>query len=349
MSDILYGKKILITGGCGSIGSEIASQLIGYKPESITVFDNNETAHFNFNQKINNIKINNVEIINLIGDIRDRERVDSALRGIDIVFHAAALKHVPFCEQHPFEAINTNIIGARNVVDCAISNNVERVIGISTDKAVNPINTMGATKLLGEKIFISSSCKKSKTKISCVRFGNVLNSSGSVIPIFYNQIKHGGPITITSRGMTRFFMTMEEAVGLVVKSSSVMDGGEIFILKMNALKINDLAHVMREELAPVFNFKPEEIEIEEIGPRTGEKMEELLVAHEEIPLIREYEGMYILSNRLESDFDRYENRTINCNSAEVPVLSRIEIKQKLQSVLNLEGYNRTSYPFASSM
>lgn len=283
-------KDILITGGCGSIGSEIVKQLLRYKPKRIKVFDNNESGLFNLQQKLKSpvIRI-------LVGDIRDKERLRMAVRGSDIVFHAAALKHVPLCEYNPYEAVYTNVIGTQNLVEVAREEKVEKLIAISTDKAVNPINTMGATKLLSEKLVLTAEIGDScKTKFSCVRFGNVLNSVGSVIPIFKEQIKKGGPVTITSRKMLRFFMSMPEAVRLVLLSADLAKGGEIFILKMKKIMIIDMAEVMIEKMAPSYGYSPDKIEIEEIGIRPGEKLDEQLVTEEEKAYLRDLGKLSIL-------------------------------------------------------
>ncbi|MBC8500894.1 MAG: polysaccharide biosynthesis protein [Nanoarchaeota archaeon] len=285
---IFHGKDILVTGGCGSIGTEIVKQLLKYKPKRVRIFDNNESAHFHMRQDILS-KLTR----HLVGDIRDRNRVERAMKGADIVFHAAALKHVPLCEYNPFEAVNTNVIGTQNLVDVARKENVEKFLSISTDKAVNPINTMGATKLLSEKLTTTAGYGDYKTKFSCVRFGNVLNSNGSVIPIFKKQIKEGGPVTITSEKMTRFFMSMSEAVGLVLKAISIMEGDEIFILKMKSLRIIDLAKVMIEELAPKFGYKPQNIKTKKIGVRPGEKISECLITKEEAEHIDELDDMFV--------------------------------------------------------
>jgi UDP-N-acetylglucosamine 4,6-dehydratase/5-epimerase len=271
------GKDILVTGGCGSIGSEIVKQLLRYQPKRVRVFDNNESGLFYLQEKLQSPKIRV-----LVGDIRDKERLRLAVRGADIVFHAAALKHVPLCEYNPFEAVNTNVLGTQNLVEVTRDNQVKRLISISTDKAVNPINTMGATKLLAEKLVMTAAIgDHCVTKFSCVRFGNVLNSVGSVIPIFKRQIKNGGPVTITSPEMTRFFMSMSEAVDLVIRAAHLAKGQDIFILKMKRIRIVDLAKVMVEKMAPLFGYQPEEIKIEVTGVRPGEKIDEYLVTEEE--------------------------------------------------------------------
>ncbi|MCL2116405.1 MAG: polysaccharide biosynthesis protein, partial [Methanobrevibacter sp.] len=248
MESFYKGKKILVTGGSGSIGSEIVEKLVSLPVDSIRVFDNNETALFDLETDLNSPKIRT-----LIGDIRDLERLNRAFEDIDIVFHAAALKHVPLCEFNPFDAVKTNVVGTQNVLDAAINCDVAKVILVSTDKAVNPINVMGATKLLAERLILSANsyAGNKRTIFSCVRFGNVLNSRGSVIPLFKKQIKNGGPVTITDPDMTRFIMHISDAADLILKSGQKAIGGEIFILKMSAVKITDLANAMINILAPI--------------------------------------------------------------------------------------------------
>ncbi|MEW5896127.1 MAG: polysaccharide biosynthesis protein [Nanoarchaeota archaeon] len=290
LKDTFYKKDILITGGCGSIGSEIVKQLIKYNPKRIKVFDNNESGLFYLQQRLNSPLIRT-----LVGDIRDRERLRMAVRGTDIIFHAAALKHVPLCEYNPFEAVYTNVIGTQNLVGVARDEQVDKFITISTDKAVNPINTMGATKLLSEKLVMTADIGDwCKTKFSCVRFGNVLDSIASVIPIFKRQIKRGGPVTITSKEMVRFFMSMPEAVNLVLKTASLAKGRDIFILKMDKIKIIDLAEVMIEKIAPQYGHKPEDIKIKTIGIRPGEKLDEQLITEEEKEFLMDLGELYIL-------------------------------------------------------
>lgn len=277
LQQVFSGKDILITGGCGSIGTEITKQILKYKPKRIKIFDNNESGLFTLQQKLNSPLIRT-----LVGDIRDKERLRMAVRGTDIIFHAAALKHVPLCEYNPFEAVYTNVIGTQNLVEVARDEQVDKLIAISTDKAVNPINTMGATKLLAEKLVMTAEVGDwCRTKFSCVRFGNVLNSVASVIPIFREQIRYGGPVTVTSREMVRFFMSMPEAVNLVLKTACLTKGRDIFILKMDKIRVIDLAEVMIETMAPRYGYKPEDIKVEVIGVRPGEKMDEQLVTEEE--------------------------------------------------------------------
>jgi UDP-N-acetylglucosamine 4,6-dehydratase len=277
VASFLENKDILVTGGCGSIGSAIVEQLLNYNVKRIRVFDNNESAQFHLHEKFTTYG----KVRGLIGDIRDRERLKRAMKGVNIVFHCAALKHVPLCEYNPFEAVATNVYGTENVIDAAREEGVDKFMAISTDKAVSPINTMGATKLLSEKLVMTAPVGEVKTLFSCVRLGNVANSSGSVVPAFIEQIKNGGPVKVTSKDMVRFFMTMSEAVNLILINTLRMKGREIFILKMKALRVMDLAEVMVEELASKYRYEQKDIEIKITGIRPGERLYELLMTEEE--------------------------------------------------------------------
>ena len=284
-------KKILVTGGVGSIGSQLVKKLLTFNPEIVRILDNNETGLFDLEQELSSEKIRI-----LIGDIRDKDRLIVAMDGVDIVFHAAALKHVPLCEFNPFDAVKTNVLGTQNILEAALINNVEKVINISTDKAVNPTNVMGATKLLAERLTISASYYKGnkKTLFSNVRFGNVLNSRGSVIPLFRKQIFDGGPVTLTDKEMTRFFMDIPSAVTLIIKAGELAKGREVFILKMPALKIIDLAEVMIQDLSISCGQNPKKIEIQFVGLRCGEKLCEELMTEAEAMRAVESEDMYII-------------------------------------------------------
>lgn len=290
--DIFENKKILVTGGTGSIGSEIVRRLLKYKLEVVRILSNDENAIFQMHQELGDRK----DIRFLIGDIRDRERVNRAMEGIDIVYHAAALKHVPLCEYNPFEAIKTNVFGTQNVIEAALDAEIKKFINISTDKAVNPVNTMGATKLLSEKLTIDANFYKGwkKTIFTCVRFGNVAQSRGSVIPLFEKQIKNGGPITITNPNMTRFIMPVSNTVDLLFKAIKMAKGGEIFILKMPVVKIGDLADFMIEEFAPKYGLKPKDIKKRITGNRLGEKNFEELMTETEAKNALETEEMFII-------------------------------------------------------
>lgn len=290
LDEIYKGKTILVTGGAGSIGSELVKTLLDMDPYAIRVFDNNETGLFNLEQMLKSEKIRS-----LVGDVRDQERLKRAFEDVDIVFHAAALKHVPLCEFNPFDGVKTNVIGTQNVLDAALNEEVDRFILISTDKAVNPTNVMGATKLLAERLTISANYYKGyrKTVLSCVRFGNVLGSRGSVVPIFKEQILRGEPITITDPAMTRFVMDIPKAVKLILKAAEVARGGEIFILKMPVMQISDLAEAMAAEMSLSCGHVSKEIEICTIGRRAGEKLYEELMT--EFEAVNAYENEELIA------------------------------------------------------
>lgn len=301
ISELINGKNILVTGGTGSIGSEIVRRLLQFDPKVVRILSRDETKQFEMEHELGNLE--NVRY--LIGDVRDKDRLNRAFEDIDIIFHAAAMKHVPACEYNPFEAVKTNVVGTQNVIDAAIDNEVEKVISISTDKAASPINTMGATKLLAEKLIIDANFYKGhrETVFSCVRFGNVMGSRGSVIPLFEKQIKNGGPVTVTDPEMTRFMMTIPQAVDLVFKATKMARGGEIFIFKMPVVKLGDLAKIMIEHLAPGYGYKPEEIRIDTIGIRNGEKIYEHLMNEEEARYAYETEDMFtVLPQQLFSEY-----------------------------------------------
>ena len=285
-------KNILITGGTGSIGQEIVREILEYEPKVVRIIDVDETKQFELQQEYGDPK--NIRF--LLGDIRDKERLCRAVEDIDIVFHTAALKHVLACEYNPFEAVKTNVVGIQNLIDVAMDEEVEKVIFTSSDKAVNPTNVMGATKLLAERLITSANYYSGarRTIFSSVRFGNVLGSRGSVIPLFKKQIENGGPVTLTNNKMTRFIMPMHDAINLLFKATELAQGGEIFIFKMDALKITDLADVMIEELAPKYGFSPDEIKMKMIGNKLGEKLYEELMTEDEARRALECEDMFIL-------------------------------------------------------
>lgn len=290
LKSVFKGKNILITGGTGSIGSEIVRQLLQYKPQQIRIYSRDESKHFFLQQELGTKK-NGTEIRYLIGDVRDKDRLEKAFLNIDVVFHAAALKHVPFCEYNPFEAIKTNVYGTQNLVDLAIKYNVKRVVAISTDKAVNPNTVMGITKLLMERIIVGSRqyLGTAKTKFSVVRFGNVLNSRGSVVPLWKEQIKKGGPVTVTDKKMMRFFMTIPEAVDLVFLATSKMLGEEVFVLKMEEQNIYEMA---KKTIAEITNNS--KIKIKITGIRDREKLTESLYTDEEEELMLQTKKFYII-------------------------------------------------------
>jgi len=293
LEETFRDKRILVTGGTGSIGSELVRKLLHFNPRVIRVFSNDENAQFELEQELQKY---GESFRFLVGDIRDKERLRRATENIEIVFHAAALKHVPLCEYNPFEAIKTNVIGTQNLLEVAIDEDVEKVITVSTDKAVNPVNVMGATKLLAERLTIAANYYRGlkRTVFSCVRFGNVLASRGSVVQLFEKQIRNGGPVTLTDPQMVRFVMSMDIAIELVLKAATIAKGGEIFIFKMPALNIKHLTEVMIQKLAPKYGYKPKDIKVKIIGKRKGEKLYEELMTEDEANHAYETEDMLVV-------------------------------------------------------
>ncbi len=276
----LKQKRVLVTGTCGTVGRELIRQLLANQPiGELIALDHNESELFALEQQFAEYGHANF----FLADVRDRDRLNDKMKGIDWVFHTAAFKHVRQCERSPFEAVQTNILGVQNIIYAAIENNVERVIFTSSDKAVNPTNVMGTSKLMGERLITAanSNLRGDGPIFASTRFGNVLGSSGSVIPIFHNQIRSGGPVTLTDPEMTRFIMSIEEAVQLVIDSGLQCKGGEVFVTKMPAIRIKDLAEVMMEELAKTYGHKTEDIEIQIVGHQPGEKLYEELLNMEE--------------------------------------------------------------------
>ena len=285
-------KRILITGGTGSLGMALTKRLLDEKVDVIRIFSRNENKQVTMQSEFNDDRLRF-----LIGDVRDLPRLERALEGIDIVFHAAALKHVPIIEYNPFEAINTNVIGSRNVVEACLSENVGTVVGVGTDKAVSPLNTYGATKLLMEKLFTTASNyldkDKHQTKFVSLRYGNVLGSSGSVIPKFIQQIKANKKITITDPEMTRFSITMDEALDFILDSTMSGKGSEVFVPKLRAYKIDDVKVALQELIS---NTGEEKIPV-----RQGEKFHETLINTDEMRTALESESKYMILQREISD------------------------------------------------
>jgi FlaA1/EpsC-like NDP-sugar epimerase len=280
MNDFYKKKRVLVTGACGTVGRELVRQLLqNYEPEELIAIDNNESEIFFLEQAFQN----KTQARFYLADIRDASKISRKMKDIDIVFHVAAFKHVILCERSPFEAVQTNILGVQNIIQAAIENKVKRVIFTSSDKAVNPTNVMGTSKLMGERLMTAanSNMRNNDTILASTRFGNVLGSRGSVIPIFREQIKKGGPVTLTDPAMTRFIMSISHAVRLVIDSAQLANGGEVFVTKMPVIKIKELAAVMIHELAENYEHRPEKIEINVIGTKPGEKMHEELMSHEE--------------------------------------------------------------------
>jgi len=279
------GKRILVTGGTGSFGHQITSSLLELKPKEVILFSNDEKQQYDMGVEHKKNKI----LKFVLGDVRDYMRVLDVTKGVDIIYHAAALKHVPMCENHPFEAVETNIVGAYNVKIAGIINNVKKIIAISTDKAVKPVNVMGMTKAVQERIMLSNYVKNNNSKFVCVRYGNVVGSRGSVIPFFWSRIMKKLPLTITDPSMTRFMLTLPDAIELVFKATCETEVNEIYVKKMPACLMTDLAKVMGKELGGDENYP-----IEIIGVRAGEKIHETLVSEEEMRRVIETEDNYVI-------------------------------------------------------
>ncbi len=296
MKNIFKGKVILVTGGTGSIGSEIVRQLLSCEPKTIRIFARHEERHYHLMQELSG---HDLKLRFMVGDIRDKERLARAMEGVDIVFHAAAMKHVPLCEYNPFEAVKTNIIGTQNVIDTAWDAGVSHVVGISTDKATEPESVLGVSKLMSEKLFLSTHFYrgKKKTKFTCVRFGNVLGSRGSILPLLKKQIVERREVTVTDPEMTRFVMTIPQAVSLVLRAATFSKAEEIMILKMPATRLGDLIAVAIDFYAPRIGALAQDIKIRVIGKRKGERMHERLLAEHELPSVREIDGMYVVTPR----------------------------------------------------
>lgn len=281
------GKKILITGGTGSLGQALTKRLLKSEVNIIRIFSRNENKQVTMASEIKDDRLRF-----FIGDIRDFSRLTRALEDVDIVFHAAALKHVPVIEYNPFEAIKTNVIGSQNVIDACLHENVEIAVGIGTDKAVSPLNTYGATKLLMEKLFITANNyldpKRHRTKFIAIRYGNVLGSSGSVVPKFISQIKNKEKITMTDPCMTRFSITMDEALDFILDSTVSGRGSEIFVPKLRSYSISDLKDALIEIVGHA--------EEEKIPIREGEKIHETLINSDEMRSTWEMDSKYIILN-----------------------------------------------------
>ncbi len=327
---ILMNKRVLITGACGSVGSALVQRLLD---EGFTVcaFDQSEDGLFKLDQEFND---RSDQLRLFLGDVRDRERLELAMEEVNTVFHCAALKHVYLSEYNPFEAMQTNIIGTHNVIQASVSADVERVVLTSSDKSVNPTSTMGATKLLGERLFTAANnyAGSHKTRFASVRFGNVLNSNGSVLQIFKRQLNKELPLTITSTDMTRFFLSMSQAVDLCIDASKRMVGGEIFVKNMGSCNIMSLAKAVSG--SGQFQFT-------EIGHKPGEKLYEELVTESEAPRTAIDGNTYIvlsdmvdmLSDELRSEYAVYDDlpRLTDPLRSDESLLSETEVVSMLRA------------------
>jgi FlaA1/EpsC-like NDP-sugar epimerase len=279
----ISGSTILITGGTGSFGNRVAHHLLDQEPAEIRIFSRDEKKQWEMQRAYPQLRY-------VVGDVRDRPRLAEAMRGVEYVFHAAALKQVPVCEIAPAEALKTNSIGSLNVCEAATAAGVRTVVALSTDKAVKPINAMGITKALMEKIVCAQNLYESGTIFACVRYGNVMGSRGSVIPLFREQIARGEPLTVTVPEMTRFMMTLDESVDLVLRALTTAKGGEIFVRKAPACTVIDLADAMRRRNS----HRGAEHEIRIVGVRPGEKIHEILVNEYEMQRATEEDDYFVI-------------------------------------------------------
>ncbi|WP_407271103.1 polysaccharide biosynthesis protein [Radiobacillus sp. PE A8.2] len=319
-------QVILVTGGTGSWGYELVRQLLTYEPKEIRIFSRNESNQFTMQQEFNN----NPKLKFIIGDIRDKDAVIEACHGVQYVFHLAALKHVPVCEYQPIEALKTNVHGTQNVIVASMQCNVKRVVYISTDKASNPFNFYGLSKAMGERLIIHANTLDTATKFVCIRGGNVLGTNGSVIHVFKKQIEENAKVGITDMRMTRFFLTLEDAISLVFKATFESVGGEIFVMKMPACKIIDFAKVLIDASSK------DHVDIEILGIRPGEKIHELLLSEYESAKAISYDDEYFVIlpfihiDGLEERYAKYKPTNLDNYNSSKELMSKEEIKTILQ-------------------
>lgn len=321
---MFHETKVLVTGGTGSWGHELIKQLLPQNPREVVIFSRNESTQVAMEREFEDHRLTFC-----IGDIRDREALSRACKGVDYVFHLAALKHVPVCEEQPYEALKTNVVGTQNVIEAAIENNVKKVMYISTDKAADPSNFYGMTKAIGEKLIVHANLLPSNTAFVCIRGGNVLGTNGSVVHLFMNQLREKRSISITHPQMTRFFMTIEEAIHLLFKVSLDSQGGEIFVMIMPSCRILDLADVLAEEMG-IHDYN-----VIETGIRPGEKMDELLLTEFESKSTLVYDEQYLCIlptldiPYLKKHYQGYPEANITSYKSDQTLMSKNEIKDML--------------------
>ncbi|MRX72303.1 NAD-dependent epimerase/dehydratase family protein [Bacillus lacus] len=323
---MLKNKTILVTGGTGSWGYELVRQLIGYSPKEIRIFSRNESSQFTMKQEFDNNPLLNF----IIGDIKDLDALMEATQGVDYIFHLAALKHVPVCEAQPMEALKTNVNGTKNIIDSAIANKVDTVVNVSTDKASDPSNFYGFSKAMAERLIIHANTLNTDTRFVCIRGGNVLGTNGSVIHVFRKSIQEKGRIGITDLEMTRFFLTLEDAIKLVFKATFESIGGETFVMKMPTCKILDLAQVLIEESGV------EKVEIDVTGKRQGEKIHELLISKFESETSIEFDEEYFIIlpslhiPGLNEFYSKYDKVQLTNYDSSTGLMTKDEIREMLK-------------------
>jgi len=333
----LTNKRILVTGACGTVGRELFARLTDsdrYNPIEVVGVDQDESGLFFLEQKY----LKEPKASFYLCNIRDREKLIAVMKNIDVVFHTAALKHVSMCEVSPYDAVQSNILGLQNIVEAANTCGVEAVIFTSSDKAVNPTNVMGTSKLMGERLITAANnARRGRGAVfASTRFGNVLGSSGSVVPIFRKQIASGGPITLTDSEMTRFIMSIGQAADLVLESADIAKGGEVFITKMPVITISDLAQVMIRELAPKYGRKPEDIEIKIIGAKPGEKLYEELMSDEETRRSKELEKYFAVVPAFKGFYETisYDYENVVSETVDNPYHSGLEPRLSQDEILD---------------
>lgn len=336
----MNNKTILVTGAAGTVGRELVKQLsLQPTPPTIICTDNNESELFFVEQEY----VHNPNVHIVMADLRDAKAMNELCSEVDTVFHTAALKHVILCERNPFEAVQTNILGIQNLIDACKNQNVKRFIFTSSDKAVNPTNVMGTSKLMGERMVTAanSNAHEQETVFASTRFGNVLGSRGSVVPIFAKQIAKGGPITVTDNAMTRFIMTITQAASLVLQSADIAQGGEVFITKMPIVRILDLAQAMIELLSPQYGHQPDDITIKIIGSKPGEKLYEELMSDEETRRAIELQDYFAVTPAFRGIYRdiSYQYSPTQVNGVDNPYNSALEKPLSLQEIKDFLQHN----------
>ncbi|MDO7906986.1 polysaccharide biosynthesis protein [Paenibacillus sp. JX-17] len=318
-------KRILVTGGTGSWGHELVSQLLPLNPKEIIIYSRGESSQVAMSRQFDDPRL-----VFRIGDIRDKDALSAACQGVDYVFHLAALKHVPVCEEQPYEALKTNVVGTQNVIEAAIDNHVTKVVYISTDKAANPSNFYGMTKAIGEKLIVYANLLNSNTSFVTVRGGNVLGTNGSVVHLFKSQIADKGEVQITDLQMTRFFLTLRDAIKLLFKASEASVGGEIFVMSMPTCRIVELAEVLAEDMGV------EDVRVIEKGIRPGEKIHEILMSDFESQTTVIYDEEYLVIlpmldiAGLKEHYRDYPKVTFDSFSSGQNLMNKNEIRDILQ-------------------
>lgn len=322
-----YKKKILITGGTGSIGVGLIKNLIKYKPKEIRILSNDENSFFEIRREFNEYKM----LKFIIGDIRDQRKLSLVIRDVDIIFHAAAMKHVDLCEENPFDAVQTNVIGTSNLIQESIIQNVEKFVLISTDKATNPSTTLGASKLLAERLTLNANSfdDRNKTVFLVVRFGNVVGSRGSVFQIFLRQLQQGKSLTVADKRMTRFIMSIPQATSLILRATVIGKNGEIFILKMPAVKITDFVESLISQYKKRISLK-KEVKIEKYKAKERERYSEYLITQDEIEFCHDLGAMYKISkkeSKQKLNQDELDSKTAK-------IISKIELDRIMNETLD---------------